>query len=174
MTPTSEYREMPLTKGQTAIVDPSDYDWLIQWKWRAVWSPNTQSFYAIRSSSRKFGRQRVLLMHREIMGLTKHHPQQVDHANHNTLDNRRINLRLVTNGENSRNSRLHSNNKSGLKGVSFDHGRYKARIFLNGKVVTLGWRDTPEEAHILYCEAARHHFSRFFCDGKRGNIHTKP
>jgi hypothetical protein len=28
-------KEIPLTRGRVAIVDAADYDWLMQWKWRA-------------------------------------------------------------------------------------------------------------------------------------------
>ncbi|MGD9110332.1 MAG: hypothetical protein PVG93_05280, partial [Phycisphaerales bacterium] len=30
-----EFRRIPLTRGQYAIVDPEDYDWLMQYKWYA-------------------------------------------------------------------------------------------------------------------------------------------
>lgn len=42
-------RRIPLSQGQFAIVDASNYDWLIQWKWYAQWNPKTRSFYAVRT-----------------------------------------------------------------------------------------------------------------------------
>lgn len=51
-------------------------------------------------------------MHRFIMNCPR--DKVVDHINHNTLDNREYNLRVVTQFENNQNQR---NNKSGIPGV---------------------------------------------------------
>ena len=49
MTPTSEYRIIPLTQGQVALVDAADYDWIMEWKWCAHWDSSGGRFYAVRS-----------------------------------------------------------------------------------------------------------------------------
>ena len=33
MTPSQSYREISLTRGHVAIVDASDYEWLMGWSW---------------------------------------------------------------------------------------------------------------------------------------------
>jgi len=75
---------------------------------------------------------------------------QIDHINQDPIDNRIKNLRDVTNAENGKNQRLHSNNTSGYIGVSFyKHKRYKkyrARIRINTILKHLGYYDTAEEA----------------------------
>ncbi len=53
-----------------------------------------------------------------------------------------------------RTDRPNNNNKIGLRGVSYSiaHQRFQAAIFLNGKQYHLGFYDTPEEAHDVYCD----------------------
>lgn len=91
-------KKIPLTQGKYALVDDQDYDMLIKIKWCAErCSTVKENFYA---------RNRALniKMHRLILGLGKSHLVG-DHINHNTLDNRRCNLRAVTKAENNRNRR---------------------------------------------------------------------
>lgn len=75
------------SKGLYAIVDDCDYQRVSEYKWHCG------NGYAVNS----FG----LLMHRLIM----RPPRElvVDHLNHNRLDNRRANLRVCTQFENSQN-----------------------------------------------------------------------
>ncbi len=155
------YREIHLTKGQVSLVDASDFDWLNRWKWRATWANNTQSFYATRYARQAENCGSVVSMHRAILELGYGDKRQGDHINHDTLDNRRSNLRLATQSQNMHNKRVYSNNRTGLKGVSADHGRYKARIKTNGTIITLGWSDTAEGAHALYREACVKYFGEF-------------
>ncbi len=87
----------------------------------------------------------------------------VDHINTIRSDNRLINLREATHGENMRNSGVHKDNTSGFKGVSFrqDTGRWQAYICTNSKQKHLGFFDTPEEAYGAYCAAAKNYHGRF-------------
>jgi hypothetical protein len=120
----SEYRTIPLTKGKVAIVDAADYDWLMQWNWWASKHRKSPSFYAL-SAKVINGRLRTLSMHRVILGLDFGDKRQGDHINHDTLDNRRTNLRVVTNQENSFNKShvLTRKTSTGLKGIWFDYRR---------------------------------------------------
>jgi hypothetical protein len=136
--PVQEYRTIPLTKGQVAIVDAADYEWLNQWKWHALWSDRTHSFYAARATPRVNGKQRGIRMHRVILNA----PESVfvDHKNHNTLDNSRLNIRLATRLQNRWNADKQKNNTSGFKGVTWSKQRQRwvVFIFVDGKRKFLG------------------------------------
>lgn len=107
-------KKIELTHGYIALVDDEDFDMLSKFKWRAYQNPHYQHLiYAITTTSKR----KTLRMHRHILGAKK--GEIVDHQNHNTLDNRRANLRIVTALENSRNVKLRSDNTSGVCGVHF-------------------------------------------------------
>jgi hypothetical protein len=133
------YRLIPLTQGQWAIVDAADYGWLMQWKWQAQWSAGSHSFYAMR---RALGGERAgrptIMMHREILNLSLEDEREGDHKNHDTLDNRLLNLRIASGDDNKRNQRRRSDNTTGHKGVSTDRYSYTARIQVNGTRIYLG------------------------------------
>lgn len=93
-------------------------------------------------------------------------PPQVDHRDTNKANNRWDNLRKANDSENKINTGLTTLNTSGFKGVCFDkaNNKWRAMIRKNGKLYNLGRRNTPEEAHALYRQAAaRLHgeFARF-------------
>jgi hypothetical protein len=155
-------KRISLTQGQFAVVDDADYEVLIQWKWQAVWRPGTRSFYAKRRielprTDRR--RSYTMYMARQIMGNPP--GKDVDHRNHDTLDNRRLNLRVATHQENLLNKRPYFRNMSGYKGVCAARNRWRAEICLNGHRRRLGHFDTPELAHAAYVRAARKYHGEF-------------
>jgi hypothetical protein len=160
----SDVRNIPLTQGQMAIVDASDYDWLSQWKWHAVWNPGTKSFYAHRQEPTGGNpRQRSVRMHRQIIGILHGDRRMVDHANHDTLDNRRSNLRPASNSENQRNREAGPTNTSGFKGVSWHKNdkKWHSRVMVQGKTVFFKGFLSREEAASAYDEEALKHFGEF-------------
>lgn len=140
-------KRISLTKGQFAIVDDANYDWLNQWKWCAQWNKYTQSFYAIRGK-RLNGKNHIVSMAREILGLKDGDKRQADHTDHNTLDNRILNLQIVTHQQNSFNQR-------NTKGYYWhkDRNKYLAQIMLNGKQIHLGYFYQAKEASKAYLDA---------------------
>lgn len=77
------------------------------------------------------------------------------------------NLREATHSQNAKNAVLYRNNKSGFKGVSYykTTNKWRAEFCLDGKGKHLGYFDTPEEAHGVYCAAAKMHYGEFFNGG---------
>ena len=75
---------------------------------------------------------------------------QIDHRNGVRCDNRLENLRVTTNQGNALN-RHSTLGVSGLRGVNKElSGRYRARFKFNGKYITAGTFDTPQEASDAY------------------------
>lgn len=156
-TPISEYLEIPLTEGFSAKVDLDDFLWLNQWKWNASRSGKSlQSRYAQRKGVCQDGVVRTIRMHRLILGLGIGDKRHGDHINGDTLDNRRVNLRVASHAENQRNKGLLPSNTSGFKGVSwFKRDQvWQAKITHAAKQIHLGYFKTPEDAHRAYCNAA--------------------
>ncbi|MGL6141784.1 MAG: HNH endonuclease signature motif containing protein [Enterobacterales bacterium] len=65
---------------------------------------------------------------------------EVDHINHNRIDNRIENLRLVSRLDNLRNQSRYRNNTSGMTGVCYDkvYSKWRAHITIDGKTIALG------------------------------------
>lgn len=150
-----------LTQWQITLVDDGDFEWLSQWKWHAQWDPDTKSYYAVRSALRGDGKQELIRMHRVILGLG---PGELgDHKDHDTLNNRRDNLRRCTHSQNMANGRRQSNNTSGFKGVRFDTecNKWRAEITFCSKKISLGFFDDITAAARAYDAAARQHFGEF-------------
>jgi len=83
-------------------------------------------------------------------------PNQIDHINGKTDDNRWSNLRICTQSQNKANSGKHKNNTSGYKGVCWrkDNKKWTAGICHEGKRFHLGFFDDKEDAAMAYNKAA--------------------
>jgi len=72
--------------------------------------------------------------------------KQLDHINHNRLDNRIENLRETSNHTNMKNKSLYVTNKSGYPGVAYKDNVWVSRISINNEKIHLGSFITLEEA----------------------------
>ena len=136
-------KKIKLTQGKYVLVDDEDFDWLNQWKWLAF--DNNGHFYAARRP--KSG---IVFMHRLILESGK--GNIVDHANQDTLDNRRSNIRLCTRAENQANRGSSKGSASIYKGVTWDKRGKKwcAAIKVDGKSIALGRFEDEVEAAKAY------------------------
>lgn len=147
-------KQVPLTKGQFALVDDEDFDFINQWKWKL-----SDSGYAIRyahigmeNGKRKSKR---ICMHRLLADTPDH--LQTDHINTNKLDNRRSNLRNCTKSQNHMNKRKRLGLTSAYKGVHKDKrgkGKYEARICVGGVSKRIGRFVSEIDAAKAYNAAA--------------------
>lgn len=105
-------------------------------------------------------------LHRLIMSFPN--GNLIDHINGDKLDNRKSNLRLCNKSSNGMNRGTQSNNKVGIKGVTFVRVRnkFRATIFYK-KQIHLGFFNTKEEAGNAYISASIKYFKEFsFKDGR--------
>jgi hypothetical protein len=93
----------------------------------------------------------------------------VDHISRDRLDNRRCNIRPVTDAENIRNQGMSTRNTSGYKGVSLEKrsGKWLASVCYTYSGIRtqkhLGPYTTKEEAARAYDAAAVQRFGQYAC-----------
>lgn len=147
-----DVKEIPLTKGKTALVDDEDYELLSKRKWQAHKGNRSNNWYARRITS-KNGRILTIIMHRLIMNAPDE--MVVDHIDHNGLNNQKANLRLCTKAQNFCNRTKNYNNTSGYKGVSRVRGRkWVAYIGRVSEGHHLGTFEDAKTAAMAYNQAA--------------------
>ena len=90
-------------------------------------------------------------------------PNQIDHINCNSLDNRWVNLRPCTQLQNNRNRQYSPRSTSFFKGVYFHkkHKKYRAQISVNRKTLHLGCFFSQTDAACAYDRAAKKYYGEF-------------
>lgn len=160
-------RLVPLTRGLYAIVDASDYEWLMQWAWYASFDKSTGCHYARRKASRFAEKGKHVTMHRQILGLGHGDRTKGDHAHAGeTLDNRRSNLRTATDDQSAQNRRKPRSNTSGLKGVYPRGDMWGAQIKASGITRHLGFYRERHQAVEVYRRALKLYHGEYACEGR--------
>jgi len=162
-------KNIELTQGQYAIVDDSDFKELNKHKWCVNWNKKTNEKYAIRVISKKIhpsGKQTRVSMHGTIVGVIG--GGIVDHINHNTLDNRKCNLRIVTKSQNAMNQKKRSLNTSGSIGVHFIDklNKWCSTIAVDGHKIHLGLYSNIKNAIESRREAEIKYFGEYRYKGE--------
>jgi len=144
--------------GNTAVIEIDGYSILVDSEYlpeilKHAWQNNGNNYF---SYCKRIGKKTVsIYLHRLITNVPQN--MEVDHINHDKLDNRRANLRICTRSQNLCNRVLSKRNTSGYKGVSWnkDEEKWQANITKNYKSRTIGLYNTLEEAYAAYCKAAK-------------------
>lgn len=140
---------IPLTRGQVAIVDPEDFDFLNRWKWFAIKAG--KNYYAARWETQG----KMVFMHRVILG--GDYSQVTDHKDRNSLNNRRANLRVATISQNAANIESQENSTSKYLGVYWDsnRGKWFVTITKNKTRHFIGRFQDEDMAGLAYDSAAK-------------------
>lgn len=148
---------IPLTLTLTVTIDEADQSLIDGYPWYPLRGKSGVIYAAY-----KLDGEKPVLMHRLISGAKD--GERVDHTNGVGLDNRRCNLRVCNQTQNSGNRRRSSANSSGYKGVSVaPKGRFRASIRVQGSKKSLGFFDIAADAALAYDCAAREVFGEFAC-----------
>lgn len=138
------------------LIDTADLKMLQELKvtWKVVYNKKTKSFYVFGNAPKVNGKSRTLSLSRVLMSTPEN--LQTDHINHDTLNNKRSNLRNVTVSENLSNRRPYHIKKAERPGYRrvycfWDKSRskYQVRATLGGKNRSMGRFNTQEEAEEL-------------------------
>lgn len=134
--------------GIGILIDSDDEEMLSPFSW--VVSNTESKFYA-----KAWMDGQYVYLHRYLLGIVDDPSLVGDHINGCTTDNRRCNLRSVSQLENVFTSKVKKNSETGVKGVSQNKntGNYVVRIRIGGKRITVGTYPTVEEASEAYGKA---------------------
>lgn len=128
--------EIITKNNQSIFIDEYNFNVIKQYSWYI----QSKGYAASRINGK------IQYLHRLIMNSPSN--LQIDHINHNKLDNRISNLRIVTNLENHSNMPISKNNKSGVRGVHFNVkcNKWCAQLKYDGEYVLSEFFNTKEDA----------------------------
>ncbi|WP_039793673.1 AP2 domain-containing protein [Paenibacillus elgii] len=150
------------------LIDTEDLELLDQLNMlvSVQWHRGTEDYYARMTKyiSKAEGgpSYQILMLHRLIMDAQDN--EEVDHKDHNTLDNRKRNLRKTLKIENCKNrSGKNSNNKTGYRNVCWieKDKRYIVQLQVNGKNTRLGSFKDVHEAGRFADEMRKKYYGEF-------------
>lgn len=140
------------TTGEKVLIDNDDFSKLSERNWYVKFNKDVKLICtAIRLKSK---RQKMILMHREILELSDPN-KVVIHRNGNPFDNRKSNLFVIDRGKQNYLRKRNYNTKS-YKGVHYkkENRNYVAAISKDNVKYYIGSFETAEIAAMMYDKAA--------------------
>ncbi|MBD8839392.1 HNH endonuclease [Paenibacillus sp. CFBP 13594] len=124
-------------------------------KFSAKWDSHTGGYYVqackyLGVIEKKKYKYKTVYLHKFVLGYEGKH--KVDHIDHNTLNNRRENLRILESRKNSLNRNgANKNSKTGVRNVCFNKsmGLFQVQFQVNGKNTTFGFFSSLQEAKVF-------------------------
>lgn len=154
--------EIQISPVLRATVSAEDYNELSQFKWYASTATSSGKTYTrVYRFEIVGGIKRGISMARQILGLEHGDMREADHIDHDTLNNTRSNLRVVTKVQNAMNRR--STGSSSFKGVYpyRPTGKWRASIKVGDKRLSLGYFVDEKQAAIAYDLAALDNYGEY-------------
>lgn len=135
------------------VIDLEDLEYVSKWTWYARYNWSNQKYYATHTVYNPETKQASQTMDLQYYLINQNRDTniRVDHIEHDTLDNRRSNLRVSTNDENTKHRKgKNSNNVSGYRNVAYIKNikgtPYHVQLMVNGKNTVLGKFSDVHEA----------------------------
>ena len=145
------------SKGERFYFDLEDYDKIKDY----CWYFNNEGYVISKNDERK-----KISFHRLVTNCPDNMMPDHIHGETSRHDNRKCNLRICTNQENCRNSKIAKNNTSGVTGVYWDntYKKWKSQIKVNYKYISLGYFVDFKDAVKARKEAEEIYFGEFSYD----------
>ena len=136
--------------GQTFLFDESDFDIVRPYCWYF-----DRYGYVVARKDKK-----AVKLHRMLLDFPE---QKVDHINRNRSDNRKCNLRIVTDQQNAINRSKSKSFSTPMTGVRKhpSNGKWEVRLSYNGQPIPYTVFDTYEEAAKARLEAEQKYFGEY-------------
>lgn len=154
------YVIMYTSKNEPFFIDLEDF-----WKVKDIcWHIDKNGYLTGIGNNKK-----IVYLHRIIMGCSS--DSIIDHINGDKTNNRKINLRVGTKGQNNINKGIKKNNKSGVVGVYWIKkiNKWQAKIGVEGKKIHLGYFDNFDDAVQARKEAEDKYFGEWSYDNSQKN-----
>ncbi len=122
-----------IVNGKNVYIDEDDIPRIKNLNLQLTYDSKKYQYVGIRVNKNK-----VIPLHRFLMGATDK-DKVVDHINHDTLDNRKLNLRVVLARENAINGKIPITNSTGFKNISLcsrENQKWFVQYKYNGRRIT--------------------------------------
>lgn len=143
-------------------IDLEDLERVINfpYTWFAKYNHTNDEYYVTASVYHpELQQARPIFLHQFLMNANG---KDVDHENNDTLDNRKTNMRVVEESNNSKNRKgRNRNNKSGYRNVSLIKGKWVVQLQIDGKNTKLGSFDDVHEAGKFAEEMRQKYYGEF-------------